>query len=218
MIKKERLTDYKNFWLIWINCAGKQESGDSLFQIQTGWNIKTNYLYHNEAGLGKPLYVRMIRDSYLVKQGPKLKPLFAWIPGYVKGLAGLTTGDAWYPSTLITERWPLVQKFIEEQAPALFGDRAIRTLYKNDRDLLGQTGRYIFNDIFLYVLFSNLILFTKKYKADIVMRIISTSISIFSERDLLNYMRHLHERLFKEVPAIITSEAELNRLMYPFKW
>jgi hypothetical protein len=218
MVKKKRLTDYKNFWLIWINCAGNREGGESLFQIQTGWGIKTNYLYHNEAGLGKPLYARMIRDGYIDKEGTRLKSLFAWIPEYVRDMAGLATGDAWYPSTLITSRWPLVQKFIEVQAQTLFEDRAVRILYKNDRDLMGQTGRYIFNDIFLYVLFSNLILFTKKYKADIVMRIISTSISIFSERDLLNYMRYLHERLFNEVPAIITSEAELNRLMYPFKW
>jgi hypothetical protein len=218
MLKKEKLTGYKNFWLVWISCAGKQERGESLFQVQTGWGIKTNYLYHNEAGLGRPLYARMIRDGYLAKEGPRLKPLFAWIPGYVKDMAGLTTGDAWYPSTLITSRWPLVQRFIEDNAGTLFEDRAIRLLYKNDRDLLGQTGRYIFSDIFLYVLFSNLILFTKRYKADIVMRIISTSISIFSERDLLNYMRYLHERLFKEVPAIITSEDEMNRVMYPFKW
>ncbi len=218
MIKKEKLTDYKNFWLIWINCAGKQERGESLFGIQTSWGIKTNYLYHNEAGLGKPLYIRMIRDGYLVKSGPRLKAGFAWIPGYVSDLAGVSTGDAWYPSTLIKERWPHIQKFIEEHAQTLFDDKAIRTLYKNDRDLLGQTGRYIFNDIFLYVMFSNIILFTKKYKADIVTRIISTAISIFSERDLLNYMRCLHERLFRNVPAIVTSEAEMNRVMYPFKW
>lgn len=217
MLKKQKLTDYKNFWLIWINCAGK-ERGSSLFQIQTSWGIKTNYLYHNEAGLGKPLYVRMIKDGYLVKEGPRLKADFSWIPGFVKDLAGLTTGDAWHPSTLITSRWSSVQSFIEKNAQTLLDDKAIRTLYKNDRDLLGQTGRYIFNDIFLYVLFSNLILFTKKYRADIVMRIISTAISIFSERDLLNYMRHLHERLFNEVPAIITSEPEMNKMMYPFKW
>jgi hypothetical protein len=218
MKRKERLTDYKNFWLVWINSAGKPDSGESLFQIQTSWGINTNYLYHNETGLKKPLYERMIKDGYVFKEGPKIKPLFDWIPKYVRGLAGLTTGDTWYPSTLITSRWPVVQKFIQEQAGVLFGDKAIRILYKNNRDLLGQTGRYIFNDIFLYVLFSNLILFTKKYKADIVMRIISTSISIFSERDLLNYMRYLHERLFKEVPAIVTSETEMNKVMYPYKW
>jgi hypothetical protein len=218
MKKKEKLTDYKNFWLIWLNCAGKPDKGDSLFQIQVGWNIKTNYLYHNEAGLGKPLYTRMIRDDYLEKSGPRLKARFGWIPGYVKDLAGVTTGDSWYPSTLITGKWPQIQRFIEENAPVLFSDEALRILYKNDRDLLGQTGRYIFNDIFLYVLFSNIILFAKRYKADIVMRIISTAISVFSERDLLNYMRHMHEKLFKEVPAIITSDQELNRVMYPFKW
>lgn len=218
MIKKEKLTGYKNFWLIWINCAGNPDKGASLFQIQTGWGIRTNYLYHNEAGLGRPLYTRMMRDGYLAKEGHRMKAAFSWIPGYVKGLAGMTTGDEWYPSTLINSRWPQVQGFIEENSATLFGDEALRILYRNDRDLLGQTGRYVFNDIFLYVLFSNVILFAKKYKADIVMRIISTAISIFSERDLLNYMRYLHERLFKEVPAIITSEQDMNRIMYPFKW
>ena len=218
MIKKEKLTDYKNFWLIWINCAGKPDSGDSLFQIQTKWGIRTNYLYHNETGLGRPLYTRMIKGGYLAKEGPRMKPMFGWIPKYVKELSGVSTGDSWYPSTLITSRWPAVQAFIEKNPGVLFGDEATKILYKNDRDLLGQTGRYVFNDIFLYVLFSNVVLFTKKYKADIVMRIISTAISIFSERDLLNYMRYLHERLFRSVPAILESEADMNRVMYPFKW
>ncbi len=218
MKKKDKVTDYKNFWLIWINAAGKPDKGDSLFQIQTRWDIKTNYLYHSETGLGCPLYTRMIKDGYLIKHGPRMKPVFSWIPGYMKGSLGVTTGDAWYPSTLISNRWQLVQRFIEENCSTLFGEEAIRILFKNNRDLIGQSGRYIFNDIFLYVLFSNLLLFTKKYKADIVMRIISTSISIFADRDLLNYMRHLHGKLFKEVPAIITSEAEMNKVMYPFKW
>lgn len=218
MRKKQNLTDYKNFWLIWLNCAGKQDKGDSLFQIQTKWGIRTNYLYHNETSLGKPLYTRMLKDGYLVKEGPKLKPVFSWIPDYVKSMAGPTTGDKWFPSTLVTGRWQLIQRFIEENAHILFSEQALRILYKDDRDVLGLSGRRVFHDIFLYVLFSNLILFTKKYKADIVMRIISTSISIFSDRDLLNYIRHLHSQLFKEVPAIITSEAEMNATMYPYKW
>jgi hypothetical protein len=218
MKKKEKVTEYKNFWLIWLNCAGKPDRGESLFKIQTKWGINTNYLYHNEAGLGKPLYTRMLKDGYIYKEGPRLKPVFTWIPGYVKTQAGVTTGDSWYPSTLISSKWPDVQKFIEENSSVLFSQEAMRTLYKNDRNLLGLSGGLIFRDVFLYVLFSNLIYFTKKYKADIVMRILSTSISIFAERDLLNYIRHLHGKLFKEVPAIITTEQEMNRLMYPFGW
>jgi hypothetical protein len=218
MRSKQRVTDYKNFWLVWLSCAGKPDGGDSLFQIQTKWGIRTNYLYHNEAGLGRPLYTRMLKDGYLLKEGPRLRPVYSWIPGYVKESLGTAAGNAWFPTELIESRWQAVQKFIEEHCTTLFGEEAIRILYKNDRDLLGRSGRYIFNDIFLYVLFSNLILFTKKYKADIVMRIISTSISVFAERDLLNYIRYLHERLFKEVPAILTSEAEMNRVMYPFSW
>ena len=218
MMKKEKVTGYKNFWLIWINCAGKPDRGDSLFQIQTKWNIRTNYLYHNEAGLGRPLYTRMLKDGYLVKEGPKLKPVFSWVPGYMKTFSDVPTGNAWYPSTLIGGKWQLVQRFIEENCSTLFGEEAIRILYKGNRDMLGLSGRFIFHDIFLYVLFSNLMLFTRKYKADIVMRLISTSISIFAERDLMNYMKYLHQRIFKEVPAIITTEAEMNRTMYPFDW
>ena len=218
MKPKRKVTDYKNFWLVWLNCAGKPDKGDSLFQIQMKWGIQTNYLYHNETGLGRPLYSRMIKDDYLVKVGPKMKPVFTWVPGYVKSITGIPSGDLWFPSTLINGKWPLVQRFLEENSATLFSEEALRILYRNDRDLLGFSGRFVFHDVFLYVLFSNLILFTKRYKADIVMRIISTAISVFAERDLLNYMRHLHDRLFNKVPAILTSEAEMNRVMYPLKW
>ena len=218
MKKKDRVTEYKNFWLIWITCAGKPDRGESLFQIQLKWGINTNYLYHNESGLGRQLYTRMIKDGYLIKSGPRLKSVFSWIPVYMKKISGSESGGKWYPSALITAKWPAVQRFIEEHSSTLFSEEAMRILYKGSRDLLGDSGRYIFNDIFLYVLFSNLILFTKKYKADVVMRIISTAISIFSERDVVSYMRYLHERLFSEVPAIITSEDEMNRVIYPFKW
>lgn len=218
MKKKGKVTEYKNFWLVWISCAGKPDKGDSLFQIQTKWDIRTNYLYHNEAGLGRPLYTRMLKDGYLVKEGPRLKPVFSWIPGYMKAFSEVPAGNAWYPSALMEGKWQAVQRFIEDNCATLFSQEAIRILYKNDRDLLGHSGRFIFNDIFLYVLFSNIMLFTRKYKADIVMRIISTSLSIFAERDLINYMKHLHGKLFKEVPAILTSESEMNRVMYPFDW
>jgi hypothetical protein len=217
MAGKQDLMGYKNFWLIWLSCAGKGQ-GESLFQVQTRWGIRTNYLYHNETGLGKPLYARMIRDGYLEKSGPRIKSLYSWIPGYVKSMAGEAGGGVWYPGVLFDTKWPRVQGFIEGNAQNLFSDKALKVLYRNDRDLLGLSGGFIFHDIFFYVLFSNLILFTHKYKADIVMRIISTAISILGDRDLLGYMRLLHEGLFKEVPAIITSEAELDKLMCPYKW
>ena len=50
------------------------------------------------------------------------------------------------------------------------------------------------------------------------MRILSTFISLFSERDLLNYMREIHQKIGGFVPKTITDESELHRLMYPYKW
>ena len=61
---KAKLTDYKNFWLIWLSCAGSG-NGISLFKIQTTWDIRTNYLYHREAGLGKPLFSLMAEEGYI---------------------------------------------------------------------------------------------------------------------------------------------------------
>ncbi len=215
---KERLTDYKNFWLIWLNCAGKPEKGESLFQIQSRWGITTNYLYHNEMGLGKPIYICMVEEGYLQKSGKKLIPLFGWVESYVKELYTSRLKGSWIPWVFIANRWELIQKFIEQNASVLFDINNLKILYKNDKDLLGIQGRYIFSDILLYVLFANLIVFTKKYHADIVMRILSTFISLFSERDLLNYMREIHQKIGGFVPKTITDESELHRLMYPYKW
>jgi hypothetical protein len=214
----DRITDYKNFWLIWMNCAGKPGSGESLFQIQNNWGIKTNYLYHNEAGLGKPLYVCMINDGYLRKSGRKLLPTFDWIPQHVKDNYASRAGTAWFPSAFIGTRWPVIQTFIEKNASILFSRFNLRVLYKNSKDILGSYGSHIFTDIFLYVLFANFIPFTKKLHADIVMRILSTFISLFSDRDLLNYIRQVHPKIGNVVPLIISNEREVNRLMYPYKW
>jgi hypothetical protein len=214
----EKLTDYKNFWLIWLNCAGKPDKGESLFQIQMNWGIKTNYLYHNEAGLGKPLYVRMIRDGYLRKSGRKLVARFDWIPKHVEENYSSRAGTAWFPSAFLGTRWPVIQKFIEKNSGILFNSFNLRVLYKNNRDILGNYGMHIFTDVFMYVLFANLIAFTKKYHADIVMRILSTFISLFSDRDMLNYISQVHPKVGTSVPLILKDESEMNRLMYPYKW
>ena len=214
----DRLTDYRNFWLIWLSCAGKPDEGESLFQIQNKWGIKTNYLYHNEAGLGKPLYVCMINDGYLKKSGKKLIPKFDWIPKHVNDNYTTRAGTAWFPSAFMGTRWPVVQTFIEKNASILFNHFNMRILYKNNKGILGSYGMHIFTDIFLYVLFANFLPFTKKYHADIVMRILSTFISLFSDRDLLNYIRQVHPKIGNVVPLVISNEREMNRLMYPYKW
>lgn len=217
MRKKEIVTDYKNFWLIWLNAAGS-EQGQSLFSIQNEWGIKTNYLYHNETGLKTPLYVRMIKDSFLEKSGKRLKANFSWIPTYVKSLYRVPQNDTtlWFPYNLINQKWALVQDFIQSHGHVIFSPSNLRILYRNDKDSLGNQGRYIFSDVFLYILFTDLMSFTRRYHADIVMRIILTSMSLFTDRDIINYMRQLNKQIGADVPNIIANEDELNRLMMPF--
>ncbi len=220
---KATLTGYKNFWLVWINCASRKD-GMSLFSIQTKWGIKTNYLYHNESGLGKPLFKCMIEDGYITKSGKYLKPKFDWIPKYIKNRYAqperIESPGQWLPNDLVRVKWEEVQKFIEKYHDTLFDLRKIRILYRNDRDVLGKYGSDIFTDIFLFVLFSNLMSLTKKYRAEVVIRIISTLISISSEKNLINYMFRLN-REFKEIkdfPMVVRNENELSRILCDLKW
>jgi hypothetical protein len=213
-----KLTDYKNFWLIWLAAAGRPQ-GVSLFSIQNDWGIKTNYLYHGEAGIGRPLYLAMIKEGFLEKQGKKIKAKFDWIPNFVKEkYQPLGHVDYWIPYPIIRTKWPQVQTFIEKNAHVLFDPRNIRILYRGNKDVLGDSGQHVFTDIFIYILFSNLIIFCRKYKAEIVLRILLTVFSVFTDRDLMNYMRQLNIQIAKEVPLIIGDEAEMNALMCPFNW
>jgi hypothetical protein len=219
MKKKNDIRQYKNFWVIWLSCAGNPDRGISLFEIQNKWGITTNYLYHNEMGLKKPLYIHMIKEGFLKKNGRKLKPKFDWIPEYMKDRYLLEgTGNQWYPVALLNVKWPMIQKFIKDHSKEIFELESMKILYKNNRELIGKYGSQMFSDIFLMVLFFNMIIFSRKYKADVVMRIISTVVSVFSDRDILNYIRKVSLEIGKDVPIIIRNEDELNRLMYPFKW
>ena len=214
-----KLTDYKNFWMIWLAAAGRPQ-GVSLFSIQNHWGIKTNYLYHGEAGIGKPLYIAMIKEGFLEKHGKMLKARFGWIPDFVKEkYQPVGHVDYWVPYNIISTKWPQVQAFMEKNAQTLFDMNNIRVLYRNSKDILGDSGQHIFSDVFMFVLFNNLTIFCRKYKAAIVLRILLTTFSIFTDRDLMNYMRHLNASpISKEVPLIIGDEAEMNALMCPFNW
>jgi len=219
MLKKKELTGYKNFWLIWLNAAS-DKNGTSLFRIQTEWGVKTNYLYHIESGLGKPLFRQMIKGNYLIKEGKRLKPLFGWIPDYIKGRRRETSKVSWTPNSLLVSKWSIVQKFMEKYHPLLFSLKNLKLLYRNDKEIIGRYGSNIFTDVFLYVLFSNMTVFCKKYKADIVSRIISTLISLSCERDILNYMYQLDSQLKRitDFPMLVKNENELSKILCTLKW
>ena len=114
----------------------------------------------------------------------------------------------------------MVQKFIEKYHYVLFDIHKLKLLYKGDKDMVGRLGSSVFMDIFLFVLFSNLMSFTKKYKADVVLRIISTLISLSSEKNLINYMFKLNSDLkdAKDFPLIVRNENELSRILCSLKW
>ncbi|NIO19976.1 MAG: hypothetical protein GTN76_04350 [Candidatus Aenigmarchaeota archaeon] len=220
MVKKKKLTDYKNFWLIWLNAAS-DKNGTSLFKIQTEWGVKTNYLYHIESGLGEPLFRQMIKENYIIKEGKRLKPLFGWIPGYVKGrYKGELQEEFWTPNSLLVAKWSIIQKFMEKYHPVLFSLKNLKLLYRGDKDFVGRYGSNIFTDVFMYILFSNMTIFFKKYKADIVSRMISTIISLSCERDVLNYMYQLDSQLGKitDFPMVIKNENELSKILCTLKW
>ena len=218
---KEKLTDYKNFWTIWLSCAG-QEKGISLFGIQTMWGIQTNYLYHREAGLGKPIFRPMMEQGFIDVVGNKIKPKFGWIPDYVSQLfhAEKPAGGFWSPELVVKSKWGQVQAFIENYRKHLFDPDSLRILYKGNRDILGIYGRYIFQHIFLYVFFSNLISLSKKYSAEIVTKMISTSISLGTGADVLSYMYQLHSHIggSRDFPVLAENEAELTNILCNLKW
>jgi len=219
MTRERELTGYKNFWLIWLNAAS-DEKGTSLFRIQTEWGVKTNYLYHIESGLGEPLFRQMIKQNYIIKEGKRLKPLFGWVPDYIKMRYKEVSKESWNPNSLLVSKWGIVQKFMEKYHPVLFSLKNLKVLYRDGKEFIGRYGPDIFTDVFLYVLFSNMIVFCKKYKADIVSRIISTLISLSGKRDLLNYMYNLNSELSKisDFPALAKNENELSKMLCTLKW
>jgi hypothetical protein len=160
----------------------------------------------------------MIKNGYLEKSGKKLKANFTWISTYVKKKYQIPQGNSvlWFPYTLINQKWSMVQDFIQNYHSVLFSNENLGILYKGSKDRLGDQGRYIFSDIFLYILFTDLMAFTRRYHADIVIRILLTAMSLFTERDILNYMKSVNKQIGGNAPNIITNEDELNRVMIPF--
>jgi hypothetical protein len=207
--------------MIWLSCAG-QEKGISLFRIQTTWGIQTNYLYHREAGLGKPLFKLMAEQGYIEIVRNKIKPKFGWIPEYVTRLfhREKTAGGGWSPELVVKSKWPLLQAFIEKYRKYLFDLDNLRILYRNEKDVLGIYGKYVFQHIFLYVLFSNLLTFSKRYHAEIVTKMIGTAVSLGPGADVLNYMYHLHSHIgaASDFPVLADSEAELGKILCPLRW
>lgn len=210
-----KLTEYKNFWLIWLGTAGKSE-GTSLFRLQQDWGITTNYLYHKEAGLGRPLVKHMVENGFLSQEKSKFHARFEWVPSYVLERHPLPRENVWSPNTRVIEKWPIVQKFIEEHRAVVFDASNLRTLYKNNLDSFKNLAPSVFDDIYLFAFMSGLAPFCAKYHAAIVSRMLSTLVSIQPEKDLLAYFAALRQNTGpSEIPQIIKDEGELLQALSP---
>ena len=212
-----KLTDYRNFWLIWLGCAGDTD-GTSLFSIQKEWCITTNYLYHREAGLNKPLCTAMIEGKFIEKKGRKLIAKFDWIPDYVIERQRPRGSKGWSLKMFTIENWAKVQDFIETYHEAIFDTKVLKTLYP-DLKSIQRKGQDIFDDVFTLILVSNILPFCSKYKAHTVTRIIYTILSVTPERDLLGYFLKIMPEVSRmgEFPRVITDENELMGMLYPLK-
>lgn len=204
------LTDYKNFWLVWLGCAG-QEKGTTLYKVQQSWGITTNYLYHKEAQLKKPLFQAMIEQGFLRKEGRKVHATFTWISPYMIELNKIEH-KGWSSGVLVLENWPLLQRFIEGNREILFSTENIQALYKHSLPLLNRAGHKIFTDLFLLTLTHNLTSISQKFRAGVVQRMLHTVLAVLPDRDLLGYFSRLQDLTF---PLVIKDEKEMMEVLHP---
>ncbi|MCK4808566.1 MAG: hypothetical protein KAS90_03015 [Candidatus Aenigmarchaeota archaeon] len=213
------LFDFNNFWLIWICCAGSKD-GTSLFRIQSTWGIRTNYLYHKETSLNKPLFEAMLEKGYLKRGKKGLVSDFEWIPSYILKRHKLKSDvPGWSLNSFIVETIPDIHKFIKEYSSVLFDMASIKGLYQSDLNTIKRNGSTIFDDILLYVFISNLIPFCKRYEADIVIRMLYTFFSFSTEKDFLSYFYVLNNKLKSDaIPIVIPNEGQLVDVLCPLNF
>lgn len=210
-----KLTDYKNFWLIWLGCAANSE-GTSIFRLQQAWGITTNYLYHKEAGIGKPIVKQMAENGFLAQDKSRFRARFEWVPSFVLERHPLPHENAWSMNTRVIEKWPIVQKFIEDHRRIVFDAANLRTLYRNNLDNLKSFAPSIFDDMYLFAVLSSLVPFCTKYHATIVSRMLNTVVSVQPEKDVLGYFAALRQSISpSEMPQIIKDESELLQTLSP---
>lgn len=214
--KHKNLTDYKNFWLIWLSCAGSPD-GVSLFNIQKIWGIETNYLYHIESGLGKPLFKAMMDEGYIKKEGRKVKAVFDWVTEYVIKRHRLSSEGGWTPDMFVIEKWTAVQRFMEKNAAVFFELKFLMELYERKLEYIKDEGGHIFDDIFLFVFLTSIAPLCKKYHAENVIRVAHTTVGLAAKRELLKYFGNLRDKFkgTKDFPVIVENEEEFLKVLSP---
>jgi hypothetical protein len=211
----KNLFNYSNFWLIWLGCAGNPD-GTSLFNIQEEWKIKTNYLYHKEAGLGKPLVKNMVDSGYLEQKKKGLVSRLDWIPAYMLERHKIQQSSGWSINEFVVSKMPLFQKFIGENRTVLFDRNILAGLYNTDINSIKKYGSCIFDDLYTFIFISNLVPFCMSNNAEIVIRMLNTAASFSPERDVLGYYNRLRAKIPEdEIPRMIENEAALVKMLAP---
>lgn len=208
-----QLPKYASYWVVWMSAAGAPK-GTTLYKIQNTWGIRSNYLYHKEAKLRKPLFQSMIEEKYITKDKSIIKADFSWIPNYVIEQNKIEQ-KGWSPGLLILENWPLLQSYIQTNADVVFNIGNLKLLYKNNLHNLKRNAHAIFNDIFTLSLISSVAAISERYSAEVVESIIYTVISLYPGRDLYSYFEAVQNTA--PLPRIFKNEQEMVRWIKPLK-
>ncbi|MCD6371246.1 MAG: hypothetical protein J7L39_00820 [Candidatus Aenigmarchaeota archaeon] len=182
---------FGNFWLIWISCAGKKKS---LYQIQKMWGIKTNYLYHPEKSLNKPMFKLMLDEGYIRKEGKYLTADFYWVKEYIV---------LNYKGSLMEKYVDAFLGFLRDKKEIFFNPDNILLLFRGNPSLLKRYGRNIFSYIFLYLLYRDFREIAKIYKAEYIARIFRVFLEFTSEINLKGYFDRIDEKLIEYSPTIV---------------
>lgn len=202
---------YRNFWPLWLSCAGKPQK---IAAIQRTWGIRSNYLYHAEKGLGKPLFQAMAEKGFLTVNDRLVDAGFDWIPAYVVERHPLG-GDAPL-SAAVVEHWPKIQRFLVKHRAELFGLDKMTLLYPRLESAI-RFGGLIFDHLFLFILWGNLTPILQKHRAEVVQRILATFFSALPDQNLLGYYRAIHPfTKALDFPLLFRTEAELLHTLVPF--
>jgi len=215
-MKKKWLTDYKNFWLIWLTAASNPK-GSTLFKIQKHWKISTNYLYHKESGLEKSLFKEMIAQGYLREDKNKIFAEFNWLSDYILLEYKHKAEGRWSPNLFIINSWPEIQKFIEKHQSTFFKIDNLKTLFKNDITIIRKIGFNLVSNIVLILMILNIIPFCKKYNANVVIRMLYTTLAMDSTTNLYGYFNAVKPFIEKdpEFPVLIPDEKVLVKVLAP---
>jgi len=193
-----KITESQVFWFIWLNCA---EKPTSIFQIQKKWKITSNFLYHRIKKYDKPLFLAMLEQGFLKREGKKFFSNFEWIKDYI---------NEKYRGTILEKYNNEIQRFISKYYQTFFSFDDLSKLFGNEGNWK-EYGKNIFKYIFFCLLYKDMQRFLEENNALIVLKIIELMVKSFSEVNLVEYAREIAKNI--EYPNIISTKSDLENII-----